>query len=323
VAKVLLMQPMAQDGIKMLRSEGLEIMQLNNSCSSGLEKEIEDADAILVRDGKVPGELIDKGKQLKVISRHGVGLEKIDIRKATERGIWVTYTPTANSVSVAEHVIGLIFALAKNLLRGDKALRQGNFGINPDRYGMELEGKTLSILGLGNVGRQLGKKAAYGLGMKVLGYDPNVDDSNLDPIIDLTRDWERSFKDADFVSVHMPLNDLTRGLIGQKEFNVMKKSAFFINCARSPIVKESELINALRCGMIAGAGIDVYDPSPPAKNHPLFEMDNVIVTPHSAACTHEALIKMSKQAAQGVIEVLAGKIPTWPANKIEKSILTN
>jgi len=321
LANVLVIQPIAQEGIKMLLAEGLRVTQAENSCLETLSNEIVDADAILVRDAKIPRELIERGKRLSVISRHGAGLERIDIGAATEKGIWVTYTPTANSVSVAEHAIAMILALAKNLLKGDRVLRQGNFAIRHELYGIELEGKTLSILGLGNVGRRLGKKAAYGLGMRVIGYDPYVDDSNLDPLIELNADWESLFKEADFVSLHMSLNDQTKGIIGRKEFELMKKSAFFINCSRGSIVKESELSDALGCGRIAGAGIDVYDPSPPAKDHPLFAMDNVIITPHSAAHTHEAMINMAKQAAQGIIEVLRGEIPTWPANDIREGNL--
>ena len=317
--KVLIVQPIAQEGIDLLLNQGYEVKRLYEHSQALLVKEVVDADAILVRDGMIPRAVIERGKRLQVISRHGAGLERIDVDAATEHGVYVTRTPIANSLSVAEHVIGLMLALAKNLVTVDRELRRGNFEIRHQRYGIELEGRTLGILGLGNIGSRLGKKAANGLGMRVIGYDPYVDRDGLDPLIQIKEDWHSVFQEADFVSLHVPLTHRTRGLVGLDQFRIMKKSAFFINCSRGPIVKEADLIVALKEGLIAGAGIDVYDPDPPAKNHPLFAMDNVIVTPHSAAHTREAMINMATQAAQGIIEVLSNRKPTWPANQIEPS----
>ena len=150
--------------------------------------------------------------------------------------------------------------------------------------------------------------------MRVIGSDPYVDPANLDPGLELMDDWRKVLKESDIVSLHLPLTDETRALIGFEELKLMKCSAYLINCARGPVVKEAELVRALQNGIIAGAGVDVYDPDPPDPNHPLFRLDNVIVTPHSAAHTHEAMRNMATQAAQGIIEVLSGQEPTWPAN---------
>lgn len=315
MAKVLIVQPIAQAGIQLLLDEGFEVKQLEHFNVDILQQEVVDVDAILVRNGNIPRAVIEKGKNLKVIARHGVGLENIDVQAATDHGVYVTNAPIANSLSVAEHVIGMILVLAKNLIRVDYALRKGNFEIRHACYGMELEGKTLSILGLGNVGRRIATKAAHGLGMKVLGFDPYIAQKDVDPLIEVTDNWEKLFKEGDFVSLNLPLNEYTRGIVANREFSLMKKSACLINCARGPIVNEEDLIDALRQGRIAGAGIDVYTIDPPPPDHPLFTMENAIVTPHSAAHTHEAMIKMATHAAQGIIEVLQGKTPTWPANK--------
>ncbi len=316
--KVLVAQPIAEEGTRLLIQQGFEVKQLQGYSVEALQAEIPDWDGLLVRDGKVPREVIERGKKLKVISRHGAGLENIDVAAATEHGIYVTHTPVANSTSVAEHVLGIMLALAKNLMSVDPALRQGNFGIRHICYGLELEGKILSIIGLGNIGRRLGKKAALGLGMKVLGYDPYISPQDLDSAIELTSDWRRIFEEGDFVSLHLPLNDRTRGVVGMKEFQWMKKTAFFINCARAPIVNEKDLVQALEQGSIAGAGIDVYTISPPPQDHPFFKMKNIVVTPHSAAHTHEAMVNMATQAAQGIVEVLTNRTPTWAVNQIRR-----
>jgi D-3-phosphoglycerate dehydrogenase len=316
LAKILIVQPIAKEATQLLIDEGFEVKELENHSVEIAMKEVVDVDAIIVRNGEIPREVIERANNLKVISRHGVGLEHIDVEAATEKGIYVTNAPIANSVSVVEHVIGMMLALAKNLITVDKALRKGRFEIRHECYGIELESKTLSIIGLGNVGRRLALKAVKGLGMRVIGFDPYVSTGDIDPDVEITDDWERVFREGDFVSLNLPLNDKTIGIVGVNEFKMMKKTAYLINCARGPIVKEPELIEALKEGLIAGAGIDVYSEDPPAKDNPLFFMENTIVTPHTAAHTDEAMKKMAMHAAQGVIEVLRNKVPTWPVNRI-------
>jgi D-3-phosphoglycerate dehydrogenase len=312
--KVLIAQPIYEEGINLLLKQGFEVRKLSDHSIETLKREITDVDAILVRDAHVSREVIECAKNLKIISRHGAGLERIDMEAANEMGIRVTRTPIANSVSVAEHALAMMLALSKNLLRIDRENRNGNFNIRHDLYGFELMGKTLGILGMGNIGSRLAKRALYGLEMRVVGYDPHVDPDLLDEKIVLADNWYNVLRVGDFVTLHLPLNNDTIGLIGLEQFKLMKKTAFFINCARGPIVKEQDLVVALEQGFIAGAGIDVYDPDPPVADHPLFAMDNVIVTPHTAAHTHEAMRNMAVQAAQGIIEVLTGKPPTWGAN---------
>jgi D-3-phosphoglycerate dehydrogenase len=279
MAKVLVIQPIAQEGIDLLLRHGVEVRQPPVPTREALLEEVVDAEAILIRDAPISREVIERGKRLMVISRHGAGLERIDVQAATEHSIVVTYTPIANSVSVAEHVLGLMLALAKNLCKMDRALREGNFEIRHEVYGMELEGKILGIIGLGNVGRRLGIKAAHGLGMRVVGYDPYVRPEDLSPGIELASDRDMVFREGDFVSLHLPLTSQTREQIGGTEFTLMKKTAFFINCARGALVREGDLIEALQKGEIAGAGLDVYSITPPQRGNPLLAMEIMRLIP--------------------------------------------
>lgn len=314
--KVLLVDPIAAEGIDLLKQNGLQVELLQDNSVENIKKHVVDADAILVRTSKITREIIEAGTKLKVVARHGVGVDNIDLQAASEKKIPVTNTPHANTVSVAEHVMGLMIALAKNMRKTDLALRDGHFEVRNKYIGVELEGKTLGIIGLGKIGQKVGKIAAYGFGMKVIGYDPYVKPEQLDPAIEMTSDWDLIFKESDFVSLHMPLLESTRGIVGIKEFKMMKRTAYFINAARGSVANERDLIQALQEGLIAGLGTDVYDQEPPAKDNPLFSMDNTVVTPHMAAHSHDAMIKMATHAAQGVIEVLVKKEkPSWQVNR--------
>jgi glycerate-2-kinase/phosphoglycerate dehydrogenase-like enzyme len=247
---------------------------------------------------------------VKVISRHGVGMERIDLAAAAELGIRVTNTPQANSVSVAEHVVALMLALAKNVRTLDRATRSGAFELRHTCLSVELRGKVLGIVGLGKVGSQLARIASLGLGMKILAFDP----CQSMPMagVELASSWDRLFALADFVSLNLPLNPETRGIVGMREFRLMKASAYLINCSRAELVNEAELIQALREKVIAGAGLDVFAHEPPAPDNPLLCLDNVVLTPHTAAHTRDAMINMATHAAQGIIEVLSGRQPSWP-----------
>lgn len=317
--KVVIAQPIAQEGVQLLERQGFDVNTLERCSPDALLQNVGDADGLLVRDAIVTREVIERGSKLKVISRHGAGLDKIDLAAATERGIVVTYTPIANSLSVAEHVMAMILALAKKLLIIDAATRSNRFDIRHERYGFELGGRTLGILGLGNVGSRLARTALFGFGMRVVGYDPFVDRTAFPTEMEWAEDWRAVMRSCDVVSLHLPLTADTRGMIDIEALRLMKPTALLINCARGEVVKEADLVQALRDRVIAGAGVDVYDPDPPPADHPLFAFDNVIVTPHTAAHTHEAMRNMAVQAAQGIVEVLSGKVPTWPANQSAKS----
>ncbi|MBT9151360.1 MAG: Hydroxypyruvate reductase [candidate division WS2 bacterium] len=279
-----------------------------------IKKEVEDCDAILARTALFPAEVIRAGRKLKVIARHGVGVDNIDVDTATKLGIYVTNSPLSNANSVAEHVIGLMIALARNMIRCDREFREGNFEIRDQLDGVDLEGKILGLIGIGRIGSRVAQKAAFGLEMKVIGYDPYVTQNSVIPEIELVGDREYVFKTADFISLHVTSTRQTKGSVGKREFELMKPAAYLINTARGDIINEAELIEALKERNIAGAALDVFEQEPPVKNNPLFGFNNVILTPHNAALTKEARIRMAMHAAIGIDEVLSGKSPTWSVN---------
>ena len=314
VCKVLIPQDVAQPGKDYLRERGYEIKIGGGVTADAIAADVVDCDAILARTAPFPAKVFEAGKKLKVISRHGVGYDNIDVAKATELGIWVTFAPESNADTVAEHAIGCIFTLARNFLQLDRETRAGNWGIRDKLLGFDLSGKVLGIVGLGKIGRRVAQKASRGLDMKVVGYDPFLELEQIGEFATPVTSMEEVFGAADFVSVHIPGGAATKGIINKKLFAVMKKTAFFINASRGDVVAESDLIEALRNGTIAGAAIDVYEKEPPPKDNPLMNMGNVLLTPHNASQTRECMIRMALHAAQGIDEVLSGKRPTWPVN---------
>jgi D-3-phosphoglycerate dehydrogenase len=245
-----------------------------------------------------------------------VGVDNIDLEAATRLGIWVTNAPESNSNSVAEHVIGLIIACARNTIRCDREFRDGNFEIRNQLIGMDLEGKTLGILGLGRIGTLVAKKASLGLDMKVVGYDPYISADRVAPEIQKIDNWDQVFKTCDFVTLHLPSTSETRGIVGKRELSLMKSSAYLINAARGEIVNEAELVEALKAEQIAGAGLDVFEKEPPDRDSTLLTLDNVVLSPHNAALTEESMIRMAIHAARGIDEVMSGNRPSWPVNDL-------
>jgi len=312
--KVLIPQDVAQPGKDYLRERGYEITMGSGTTAEAIAADLADCDAILARTAPFPAKVLEAGKKLKVISRHGVGYDNIDVAKATELGIWVTFAPESNANTVAEHAIGCILTLARNFIQLDRETRAGNWGIRDQLLGADLSGKVLGIVGLGKIGRRVAKKAAQGLDMKVLGYDPYLKAEQVAEVATPATSIEEVFGASDFVTVHIPGGAATRGIVGKKLFALMKKSAFFINASRGDVVDEPALIEALRNGTITGAAIDVYEKEPPPKDNPLMGMRNVLLTPHNASQTRECMIRMALHAAQGIDEVLSGKRPTWPVN---------
>ncbi|MCR1898741.1 hydroxyacid dehydrogenase [Irregularibacter muris] len=313
--KVLIPQDIAKEGKQYLIDRGYEIMMGSGITVEDIKKDVKDCDAILARTASFPREVFEAGKKLKVIARHGVAYDNVDIDAATDLGIYVTNAPLSNANSVAEQAIGFIIALAKNTVFCDKELRKGNFEIRNQLHGIELEGKILGLIGLGKIGNAVAQKSTYGLGMKVIAYDPYVKQENVDSYIKLVEDLDEIFKNADFISLHLPLTDKTRRMVGREKLQMMKTTAYLINTSRGNVVNEKELIVALKEGQLAGAGLDVYEQEPPENNNELFSLDNVVVTPHNSSHTKEATQRMAIHAAMGIDEVLSGEIPSWPVNK--------
>jgi len=313
--QVLIPQDVAQQGKDYLRDRGYEIKMGSGIMVEAIAADVVDCDAILARTAPFPAKVLEAGKKLKVISRHGVGYDNIDVAKATELGIWVTFAPESNANTVAEHTIGCILALARNFIQLDRETRAGNFAIRDKLLGADLAGKVLGVAGLGKIGRLVAQKASRGLGMNVIGYDPYLKPEQIAEFATPAKSVEEFFSSSDFVTVHIPGGQTTRSAVAKKQFGLMKKTAFFINASRGDVVVEADLIDALRNRMIAGAAIDVYEKEPPQKDNPLMSLDNVLLTPHNASQTRECMIRMALHAAQGIDEVLSGKRPTWPVNE--------
>ncbi|MDN5300914.1 MAG: D-3-phosphoglycerate dehydrogenase / 2-oxoglutarate reductase [Thermoanaerobacteraceae bacterium] len=314
--KVVVTQPIHEKGMKLLVDSVEEVVVAKDSNIETIAGLLDEkAEGVIVRYNPFPRELIEKAPNLKVIARHGIGTELIDLEAATEHNIAVVNTPNAATVSVAEHAVTLMLCLAKNIFYADSELRKGNYAVKDKYLSYELEGKTVGIVGLGKIGMEVAKKCKYGFGMKVIGYDPYVNKEKAQEIgVELFNNIDEVLESSDFVSLHLPLTESTKHIINEEKLRKMKKSAYLINCARGAIVDEKALIKALQEGSIAGAGLDVFEKEPPELDNPLFKMNNVIVTPHSSSLTEDGKIKMAVYAVEGLLQVLKGEKPTYLVN---------
>ncbi len=311
---ILLYEDMHEAG-KAILGEKAEILFATSIEETSLMNEVKEVDGIIVRaNGKVTRKMMESAPKLKVIGRHGVGVENIDLEAATEKGIWVVNTPDANDLSVAEHFFGLALILSKMLKKADVALREGRFEVRYQYIGKELHGKTLGILGFGRIGKAVGCIGHKGFAMKVLYYDA-VRYEEMEKEIKAEKvGLEELLTQSDYISINLPMLPATKSLLKEREFGLMKPSAYIINLARGPIWDEKALYAVLKEGKIAGAGSDVYEVEPAMEDHPLFQLENFIGTPHMAAHTDEALRRMSL-VAEDVIRVLDGKAPLHPVNE--------
>jgi len=301
--RVLVAETLEQAGIDLLR-EHFDVDVRERTDEAELARIIGDYDGLMIKTyTRVSRQVIDNASKLKIVARAGSGLDKVDLVYAKEKGLPVRNTPQANVVSVAELVFGLMLAVSRKLAAADRYVRSRE-GWDRDRFtGVELAGKTLGIVGFGNIGKLVARRA-LAFDMQPVGYDPFIDAAamaehgvrkveTVDQIIDV----------ADYITVHVPLLDSTRNLFSTEQFRRMKSTAILINTARGEVVDEPALIAALRAGEIAGAGLDVYQAEPPA-DPALLELDNAVLCPHIGAATHEALNRMTMQAAQMIIEAL-------------------
>jgi len=276
---------------------------------------IKDANGIIVRIGYLDRKTIMSLDDLEVIGRTGVGVDNIDLEAATERGIPVVVTPGANIRSVAEHTLAFLLSLAKDLKINDMEMHKGNYGIRNQCRAIEIFGKTLGIIGYGNIGRELAKLCSN-IGMKILVYDPFISAEAIEnDKFQSTEQLDFLLQQSDMISVHVPLTKDTRGMIGQKEFTSMKSNVIIVNCARGNIIEENALIKALENDTIGGVGLDVFSSEPLEENSPILKFDKVITTPHIAGLTGEAFFAMSKMVADGVSTILGKEKWPYVANK--------
>ena len=314
MGRVLIPQAVAPEGVAFLEERGHEVVQGSGADVETIVREVSGCDAILARTASFPAAVLEAEPALRVIARHGVGYDNIDVARASELEIQVTFTPEANAGSVAEMTIALMLAITRNLVRADAALRAGDFAIRNRELGVDLIGKTLLVVGVGRIGRLVAQKAHDGLGMRVLGFDP-APAANLPGYVALAAGLDEALTRADVVSLHLPSTPETKGSFDATRLSHVKREAYLVNCARGDIVNEADLAGALREGQIAGAALDVFADEPPAPDHPFFTLPNVIVTPHIAALTRECVIRMAMDAAKGIDDVLAGRPPRWPVNR--------
>lgn len=314
---VLIPSNISEPGKEFLRQHGYTIKMGKGLSEDEIIADAMGVDAILSRNEKITKRILDAADSLKVIGKHGVGLDNIDVAHAQKLGIWVTNGPYSNTLAVAERTIGFIIDAAKRTVLMDALARKGDYESRNRIKGIDIEGKVLGIIGLGRIGSMVAKKACFGLGMKIIGYDPFISADRVSAEIEIQQSVEDVWRKADVVSLHLPSTPETRASVGMEQFSQMKRSAIFINCARGDIVKESELIEALQKGIIAHAALDVYEKEPPAVDNPLFTMDNVTLSPHNASLTIETTDRMGLHAAIGIHEVLSATKPSWPANHPE------
>lgn len=318
--KVLLSEKIDDAGINLLKENGFEVKVSAGTDVETMKKEIADAYAVIMRSSELPAEVIDAGKQLKIISRNGTGINNVDVNAATKDDVLVAKVNGANAFSVAEYAITTMLMLSQKIMEDDHLLREKKNELAADgslpnfsrKYGIvghQLKGKTLAIIGLGKIGQEL-MKMSQAFGMNVVGYDPWVKDSP----VKMYDDVNDLFPIADFVSVHVPLTPDTKDMISKKQMSVMKDSAIIINSARGGIVNEKDLAEALNNGEIAGAALDSFNPEPPSPDNPLFNAKHLIMTSHIAGTTKEANEALGRGAAQAIIDFSNGKMPQFPVN---------
>lgn len=279
---------------------------------------LEDAnrfDAIITRTEEIPAELIDAAESLKVISKHGAGVDNINIEAATRRGVIVVNTPDANTTSVAEHAVTLLLAVKRNVVQADTAT-QDNDWRRHDFCGRELSDRTLGLFGAGNAGRRL-IRLLSGFNVSFVAYDPYITPEVLPTNVSLVESMEALFDAADDVSVHAPLTEETKHAISSKELAALSTDGVIVNTARGGIIDEDALATAIDESDIAGAGIDVYKNEPPANDNPLLDLEQVVLTQHNAGVTVEALQNMSREAAANVRTVYERRIPKTALNTDE------
>lgn len=312
--KVLVVQPIHQAGIDVF-GKGFEVRTASDPSETIVIQEIKGVHGAICRTAPFTRSIIEAAPDLRVIARHGVGVDNIDVAAATEHGVVVANTPNANAQSVAEQVVIAIGALAKRLLPMHRAVTEQNWEARNEYASVDLEGQTVGIVGLGRIGSLVARKCVAAYDMRAIAFDPYVTSERAAGLgVTLVSDLSDLLVQADFVTLHTPLTEATRHLIDRLKLSRMKRTSYLINMSRGEVVDEVALAEALRSGTIAGAALDVFEEEPPRPDNPLIALDNVLLSPHSAALTQECVIRMATGAASGVKDVLEGRLPEFVVN---------
>jgi D-3-phosphoglycerate dehydrogenase len=312
--RVLISDKLQAPGLELLRQAGIELDERHGLKGADLQQALRTADGVIIRSDTrlTAAELEDPGR-LRVIVRAGVGVDNIDVGAATRKGIVVMNTPGGNTVSTAEHTITLLMSLARHTPAGDASMHQGKWE-RSKFVGTQLAGRTLGVIGLGRIGREVARRA-IGLDMKIIGFDPFLAPAGAAQMgIETVSDLASLLPRVDFLTVHTPLTDETRDLIGAAQLTLMPKGARVINCARGGIINEDALAEALQSGHLAGAALDVFVQEPPPADHPLLKLSNVVLTPHLGASTVEAQLSVASEAAQLIIDYLVRGVIGFAVN---------
>jgi D-3-phosphoglycerate dehydrogenase / 2-oxoglutarate reductase len=319
--KILIVEHIHPAGEALLAQAG-ELVFPAPQNAQGILAAVGDCDALVVRNTRITRSILEAGPRLRVVGRHGVGYDSVDIAAAGTLGIPVVYTPAANTESVAEIAVGFLILLGRRIHRAHAAMQTGELlsdtvtlSVMAQRRGLasfDLWGKTLGIVGIGRIGSAVARKMIAAFNLRVLGYDPYLDAATLAGYgVEKVERLEEMLPRCDFVSLHCPGGAETYHMLNANRLASMKPGAYLINTARGSVIDEPALVAVLESGHLGGAALDVYDPEPPLPGNPLLRMDNVIVTPHFCAMTEESLYNMGVAVAQGVLDVLSGRLPRY------------
>ena len=319
--KVAIVGTVHQKGLEFLKDNEFEVLEVSDFDNQNLKNELKFVDGILLRTSKLDEDILSHCINLKIISRHGVGYDNVDIDFLNKNKIALGITSTSNAVSVAEHVMSFFIYLTKNLSLSDSLVKQGNFerrSTLPNFF--ELFEKKVLIFGFGRIGREVAKRC-QGFDMNVYVYDPFLDDNLIKKYNCIPVDKNEGLALADFVTIHLPLNENTRNFISKTELNLMKKNSVIVNTSRGGIINENSLYEALNSKLIKGAGMDVFELEPPNSDHSFFNLDNILLTPHNAALTLECRERMSLEASENIAYFLKDKSKVNNDNLVNKSFL--
>ena len=308
-------------GLSFLKENEFKVIEIENFEIQNLKEQLKDVDGILLRTTKLDKEILEHCDNLKIISRHGVGYDNVDLDFLNENKIALCITSTSNAVSVAEHVLSFFIYLTKKLSLSDSLVKVGDFKKRsklPNFF--ELYKKKVLIIGFGRIGKEVAKRC-LGFDMEVYVYDPFLDNEIIIRNQCIPVEKNQGLTIADFITIHLPLNGDTKNFISQTELNVMKKNSILVNTSRGGIVNENDLCIALESKKIQGAGMDVFVSEPPESNHPFFKLDNILLTPHNAALTLECRERMSLEASQNIVFFLKNMSELNVENLVNKKYL--
>ncbi len=310
--KILVIQPIHEAGIELLKKNpDYEFEVVEKIDPEFLKSKIKNCDGASIRTAKLPGNVIEAANNLKIISRHGVGYDNIDLEVSKKKNLTLAITATANAIAVAEHVMFMLLNISKRKNMYDDTVKEGKFNDrNKLPKTVELWNKNILIAGFGRIGKALIKRC-LGFEMKVFVYDPFISKDIIEKLGGIKVDsLEEICKDMDAISLHIPLNDKTKNIINYDLLQSMKKNCIIINAARGGIVNEIDLDRALKENLIFGAGLDVFETEPPEQNNPLLKNDKVFLSPHTASFTEECMTRMGKETVQNIIDFFDNKLET-------------